>query len=175
MGFQGASCGLYALQAELTEIYSHFMHTKFCELCLSISEKLRKNHLLYFKWIGKKHPDVVSYIYEKLGTKTSALKFNILGRTVSYRQFFPKLWAKFVFNRKGLRTGINPFGLRSQYNPFLKESVKRVWNYSEGIRSPLSSELRTDLELLYSNYGYIEKNMALSLLFAIRCFSINPK
>ena len=173
--FQGTNVGLYAPQAEFTEVYSPFMHIKFCELCLSIPQNLRKNHLLYFKWICKKHPNAAKYIYENLGTKISALKFNIFGKTIPYRQFFPKLWAKFVSNKKGLRTGMNPFDLWYQNNPFLKESVERAWDCSVDIRHSLSSELRKDLEVLYSNNGFIEKNMALSLLSAIRCFSINPK
>ncbi len=120
-----------------TETLSPFLDLELIEYCLSLPDKLRKDHYIYHKWILAKHPDASNFVWEKTGNKINNPHFYIGNRVFYINNFVPRILNK-IFKRKGgvdTLKHMNPFGYYIETNKELKDYLYAYYQYIDKIDS----------------------------------------
>lgn len=155
-----------------TEFSSPFCELDFLTFCLSIPLEYRYKHKIYKDWICAKHPDAANYVWQTTGAFINEPILNILGRKI------PKSQVKKKFKRKvrkilgrnvedERRDGMNPLQKYLDENTELKLFYDSYKIYLDKIQN---KKLKQHVSYLMDSGNAYEKNMALTLLAAIKAY-----
>lgn len=153
------------------EIASPFLDVDFFDFCMSIPVRLRVNHHIYKKWILTKYPKAAEFIWEKTGAKIDESNLHrqfrrYIGVLMNPKRILRKLG--FKVNMRSL-TGMNPVDLWWDEN----EKLRNIYDeyYEKSINNDaLSSEIKKDIEFVYTKGATIEKMLAITALAVINNF-----
>lgn len=144
---------------------SPFMEKDFLDYSLSIHPKYRYNSGVYIDWINNKHKELTRYIWEK--TKTRPTPFHVNYTSYLYR-IERKL--KAMLGNKTANS-MNPYQYWFQTKPELYEFYNSFYRehlqYLDG-----DTELKRDLEKMFSTNNIQNKVLVLSLLNGIKQLGI---
>ncbi|MFC5195457.1 hypothetical protein ACFPH8_08975 [Bizionia hallyeonensis] len=146
-----------------TETVSPFMERDFLQFCIRIPLKFRNNHNLYYKWIGRFHPELGKFYYEKIKRRTL---------NISNKRFRKAYHIMYMFYLKRL-------GLKEKNNALLNYAA---WRQSGEIESNLNDlfninieavkdeELKNSLIKQYEQYNFQVKLKALHAVLTYKLY-----
>ena len=141
---------------------SPFYDKKLIEFCLTIPDEFKINESIYFKWLAKKHPNVLQFKWDKIEmAPTNSFK-------IKYGKIFKKYYngAKKYF--KWNYESMTPFSKWIKTNPAILENLNTIFN-SE-INKIENLELKNDLETIFKAdvFEYRNKFAVVTTLLAIK-------
>lgn len=168
-GFQSAVTSHY-IRRKYTEAVSPFLDVDFLQLCLSIPIKYRANHKLYFAWIQTKYPqmldiptthpnpndkNVYNLAKKVLGSKTTEIKkmlrkFGLFGMTRDKKKMYA--FDYWYDDREDIKRFMDGY---------FTDNIGLVCDYPEVFEK---------LNDTYTNYGAMNKFMALTVLGAYKLY-----
>lgn len=154
-----------------TEVVSPFLDIDFFDFCMSIPVRLRANHNIYKKWILTKYPKAAEFVWETTGAKITEMNFarqfrRYKGALMNPKRILRKLG--FKVNIRSL-TGMNPSDLWWEENKMLRKTYNQYFENTIKNKA-LSSEIKKDIEFIYTSGNTTEKMMAITALAVVNNF-----
>ena len=159
------------------ETASPFLDLDFMDYCLRMPLKYRRNHYIYKKWILSKYPEFAKYPWEKIKAGITIPTIDIAGRRIPLTRVFPVI-SNAVKNRffkpKDIlinRHHMNPIAFHIMNNRNVYEFINEY--FADNIGLIKDAELKNDIVDLVKKGNAFEKVMVISLLSAVKRFSLN--
>ena len=158
-----------------SEIVSPFCDVDFLEYCLSIPMNARMNQKIYKRWILKKYSGAADYIWEntkrKINKKTIYIRVG--DKRIPLNQIHYSILRKLGLKKKPSQTKFNMNPLDYWYSANGDIKIFQDNYFAENIiRLDSFLELSDICKKLYINGSATEKNQVLTLLSAVRNYSL---
>ncbi len=172
--FNGANTG-YLSEQTYTETMSPFCDIDFFEYCLSIPMDARMNHKIYKKWILKKYPGAARYVWENTGRRITkkTIYIKVGEKKIPLHGIHFSILRKLGLKKKPSQTksSMNPldywYSSNEDIRAFQDDYFTRNIQYLESF-----GELGDVCKKLYTTGSATEKNQVLTLLSAVRYYSL---
>ena len=176
-GFNGILISGHSMIQQNMETASPFLDLDFMDYCLRMPLKYRRNHYIYKKWILSKYPEFAKYPWEKIKAGITIPTIDIAGRRIPLTRVFPVI-SNAVKNRffkpKDIlinRHHMNPIAFHIMNNRNVYEFINEY--FADNIGLIKDAELKNDIVDLVKKGNAFEKVMVISLLSAVKRFSLN--
>ncbi len=167
-GFNGILSGNLPVQ-KYTEVSSPFLDVDFFTYCLKIPFKYRFNHVIYKKWILKKHSEAAKYVWEKMQAPITATTIKIKGRELTLKALHRKIINR-IINKDPLKSKwhMNPIDYWYETNEDLRKFFHEYYHQNIGLIK--NEKVKRMLVHLFEKGNTIEKTQVLTLLAAWRFY-----
>lgn len=165
-GILGAQSS-YITRQHYVETASPFLDVDFLNAVMTLPFACRKQHKIYLRWIEECYPGAAEYGWEKWGgvkPKNSQIPLRRI-RTVQ------RLAGEYVCRvlHRPVRDSMNPMDYWYRNRKGIKEYLDGIYRQRiEDLR--IAPALRRDMEKLYTQGGFTEKSLVLTVLCAIHEF-----
>ena len=166
-GFMGIMSSWF-VRKHYTFALSPFNDIEFLEYCHSLPVEMRRNHLLYWKWVEKYHPEALEVPTNRERTPVTRLQKWIDYSEKLYHKGL-KAW-RLVFFKLGLvpsrvrsDTSMNPYEYWYDTDPKMKAFFDDYYRENIGLISE-NEKLSNELDVLFKSRIVLEKIMALTVL-----------
>lgn len=164
-GFLGV-CSTHFIRQNYTEVSSPFLDVDFMDMCLAIPFELRKNHNLYLKWIEKKYPDALHFVWEKTRvrmTKCWQIRSKIKMTGVKIKHIIEK----YVMKKQYTDT-MNPFEYWYSQDEKIREFLNTYYRENEEYLMKLEEDDRSQIQNMFEHSNAIDKMLVLTAIAGVK-------
>ena len=164
-GFLGA-CSSHFIRQNYTEVSSPFLDVDFMDICLSIPFEIRKNHNLYLKWIEKKYPDALQFVWEKTRVKMTngwwvKSKIKMIGIKIKH------IIEKYVM-KKQYTDAMNPFEYWYSQDEKIREFLNNYYRENKEYLMKLEENDRNRIQNMFEHSNAIDKMLVLTAIAGVK-------
>lgn len=164
-GFLGA-CSSHFIRQNYTEVSSPFFDVDFMDICLSIPFEIRKNHNLYLKWIEKKYPDALQFVWEKTRVKMTngwrvKSKIKMIGIKIKH------IIEKYVM-KKQYTDAMNPFEYWYSQDEKIREFLNNYYRENKEYLMKLEENDRNRIQNMFEHSNAIDKMLVLTAIAGVK-------
>ena len=164
-GFLGA-CSSHFIRQNYTEVSSPFLDVDFMDICLSIPFEIRKNHNLYLKWIEKKYPDALQFVWEKTRVKMTngwrvKSKIKMIGIKIKH------IIEKHVM-KKQYTDAMNPFEYWYSQDEKIREFLNNYYRENKEYLMKLEENDRNRIQNMFEHSNAIDKMLVLTAIAGVK-------
>lgn len=163
--FLGA-CSSHFIRQNYTEVSSPFLDVDFMDICLSIPFEIRKNHNLYLKWIEKKYPDALQFVWEKTRVKMTngwrvKSKIKMIGIKIKH------IIEKYVM-KKQYTDAMNPFEYWYSQDEKIREFLNNYYRENKEYLMKLEENDRNRIQNMFEHSNAIDKMLVLTAIAGVK-------
>lgn len=164
-GFMGA-CSTHFIRQNYTEVSSPFIDVDFMDTCLSIPFNLRRNHNIYLKWIKKKYPKALEFVWEKTRVRmTGGWKFKN-----KLKMFGVKIKHSFekIILKKAYVDTMNPFEYWYAEDAEIRTFFDSYFTENKSYLAKLEEKDRIEMEEMFEQSNVIDKMLVLTAIVGVK-------
>ena len=145
---------------------SPFLDIDFMDMCLTIPFELRKNHNLYLKWIEKKYPDALHFVWEKTRVKMTKCwqirsKIKLIGVKIKH------IIEKYVMKKQYTDT-MNPFEYWYSQDEKIREFLNTYYRENEEYLMQLENNDISQIKNMFEHSNAIDKMLVLTAIAGVK-------
>ncbi len=164
-GFLGA-CSSHLIRQNYTEVSSPFIDVDFMNTCLAIPFEIRKNHNLYLKWIEKKYPNALQFVWEKTRVKMTKgwqarSKIKMTGVKIKH------VIEKYVMKKQYTDT-MNPFEYWYSQDEKIREFLSAYYEENREYLMKVEENDRSQIQNMFEHSGAIDKMLVLTAIAGVK-------
>ena len=147
----------------LVDSLSPFYDAELIQFCMSMPHEYKQYQKIYFDWLKKYHPTIVSYPWDKIEMKPDRYW------KIKYGKLFKKYYNGLKKYLNWHYESMNPVGLWLKENPGILKTLNRIFDTE--IQKPyFTTELQQDLTRIYRDDIFESRNKfaVITVLLALK-------